>query len=273
MSRPTNNNRSLVLYRSQVAGPMPARRPRMFRKRKRAPYLAPLTRVSRMPTYRNSIGPPETDVTLVYTETSTISAAATFQSKVWNVNAPFQPDPSTGGSVPGFNEWAGLYKFCRTIKVWCKADLCNLQAFPCVGYMYLGNASPGTGMPFSIVGNALTCYAQMSAVGGLDRCTLSLTATICDIVGSNAPETDDNIVLWSLQFLLIFHGLLLAYSPTPVLTLLLVVPTLWLFACLHGFMTVLNLPLRFLFRSSNGANCILNWKIQPVRCTLHYSGC
>jgi len=192
MSRPTNNNRSLVLYRSQVAGPMPARRPRMFRKRKRAPYLAPLTRVSRMPTYRNSIGPPETDVTLVYTETSTISAAATFQSKVWNVNAPFQPDPSTGGSVPGFNEWAGLYKFCRTIKVWCKADLCNLQAFPCVGYMYLGNASPGTGMPFSIVGNALTCYAQMSAVGGLDRCTLSLTATICDIVGSNAPETDDN---------------------------------------------------------------------------------
>jgi len=113
------------------------------------------------------------------------------------MNGVYDVDPLVGSTaIAGFSELAAFYQSYRALKCTVRVDFSNLEAFPVNVYM-LPSRNPSTDPGSNNVGgldwlmNPLSKYKQLSAVGGMDRCTLGQTVDF-PTVYSKQVLTDDS---------------------------------------------------------------------------------
>lgn len=113
-----------------MSSPSRTKKPRS-RKSKRAPAR---TAVVHPRSVIPRTAPNHMDVVLTYSETVLVyNNAQTRASKTWQINDPYDIDPSFGNAYPvGFIEWAAMYKFYRVYACEIKATISNRESFPVV---------------------------------------------------------------------------------------------------------------------------------------------
>lgn len=152
-----------------------------------------MKRVDANSTVRTLI-PAETDKILSFQVNKVAFNAANILAMVrFTPNGTFDVDPTLGSTTtPGFTEWAAFYNYYRVIKVAYDIEVANNETFPLRVYTILTNTDPGTiGNP-QFSGNPLAKTALISGKGGMDRCRLRDLKQVSQVVGSQAPETEDN---------------------------------------------------------------------------------
>jgi len=92
----------------------------------------------------------------------------------------------------GYPFWSAGYTFYRILE--SKADIMIIsnETFPVTCYMGWFNNDPGTNPGTALYANALTVRRSLSAKGGMDRCRLVKKTSVEAILGSKAPETDND---------------------------------------------------------------------------------
>jgi hypothetical protein len=142
--------------------------------------------------YKTLIQPPERDVMLCFPFAFTLGSSATI-SRRFTVNGAYDVDPTVGStSTPGFAEYAAFYNFYRVVRCSYRVSISNTDALPVVAYVYFSNSDPGTGLPYTVIGNPLCKWKLLSAGGGgYDTVTLGDTQTIATILGSNEVEVGE----------------------------------------------------------------------------------
>lgn len=141
--------------------------------------------------------PPSVITNLVYMDTlhsPLNNAGATFASVRFRPSSAFDVDPTIGGtSMPGFNEWAGMYGRYRMLSFKAHVIGTNLEDFPVNFIIFASNFDLGNNYSQvqSMFGNSFARYKYLSPKGGMDRATLRTPWWKTEhIVGSDAVNVD-----------------------------------------------------------------------------------
>lgn len=141
--------------------------------------------------------PSETFVTLTWPSAGVItSAGAQLATKGWKTNDCYDVDPIFGSTdTPGFALLSDWYAFYRVVSYTSIIEVCNTQNFPVSIYFintnqdYRSSASSFELFAANPYGRIALLPAQGTA-GSYKK--FRFRHTISQIVGSSAPETDDN---------------------------------------------------------------------------------
>lgn len=120
-------------------------------------------------------------------------ATNSYGSKVFKINDLYDPDPSLlTSSIAGFAELARYYYYHLVVKVRVQIIVSNREAFPAKVYCGVFNEDPSPSLSsaqavIDLAENPMvTAVREVSAQGGQDKTTLSLTANLANVVGDVA---------------------------------------------------------------------------------------
>lgn len=180
-----NNNRSRRNRNQKRREIVPKNRD--IRGRTVALALATVKGVIALP--RNYFAPDAILVELVYTDNTLVrnNAGSAYQSWRLRMNSAYDPDPALGtGALPGFTEWAAIYRNYRVLKFDYDWKVSNKDAFPQVvcgapsqadlGLDY-SNLVDFAGQPGGVSG-------EISALGGMDSETLRGSIDLGEYTGN-----------------------------------------------------------------------------------------
>lgn len=159
----------------------------------RGPYGRPEYKKPRYAMYKSPrLGwPQEYVTTLKYTTLVPINnAGTTFATNFLKSNA-YDVDPGFASTaMPGFGEYALIYRSFRPLAMSYSASFVNLETFPlCCACVFSNIAGPVLSQ--STLGNPLCKFAMLGAVGAQSRMTLKDSATIVAIAGTKQALYDD----------------------------------------------------------------------------------
>lgn len=181
-----------------LLGGMPQRKKRPKGRTRRSQPRAPpdASGIHSRVRVHTSIVPSEFRTRIVFTTTGlTTNAGSRNAGQRYHTNAPYDVDPILGSSAsPGFAEIAALYHFVRAIGVKVTLQLLCNEVFPVNVYAIHSNNDLGTGGTVALqqAGNPLCQTIMLAPSGHGGMRTLHSKHTICQVVGSKAPLTDDN---------------------------------------------------------------------------------
>jgi len=148
--------------------------------------------VTKTVTMRSPVMSPELRMPMRTVDDRVLTAGVSV-AELWNPNALFQPLASgPTGLVPGYLAWSRLYGFYRVLSYEYVVNFVNTEAFPVAVYVLNTNNTPGTVPPLSLAANPFSQRKVLSAKGGMDRCIFRKRVTMCDLLGSEAPNTSDS---------------------------------------------------------------------------------
>lgn len=118
----------------------------------------------------------------------------TIAQRLFPSNA-FDIDPIFASSaMPGFTEWAGMYRSFRTLKASIAIEFCNMMNAPVSIFLVPVNYDPGASVTLSV---ATTLSSQpnskvtiLSPAGGQDRATLRSKARVNQFAGAMSNAVD-----------------------------------------------------------------------------------
>jgi len=141
-------------------------------------------------------------VTLSYVAQESLSSASTSAAARYiKTNDAWDVDPAfLSTSTIGFTEYSAFYNYYRVIGYTYTLEVINTNTFPVI--FTVGNCNTNLGLSsgnnttidlFPSSGNQLFTQRVLaqSAAGGC-KSNFSGSHTICQVVGSSAPETEDN---------------------------------------------------------------------------------
>ncbi len=137
---------------------------------------------------RNVFAPPAIIVDLFYVDLRVDNnAGSTYTSYRLRINGAYDPDPALGsGALPGFTEWAAIYRNYRVIKYEIEAEVSNLEAFPITVVASPSQADLGLNYSnlFNLMANPGAVSRQLSAKGGIDRDRFKITLDLGTYYGN-----------------------------------------------------------------------------------------
>jgi len=149
-----------------------------------------------------NIFPEEVDVILPFTSTFNLTSAATlYATKYLYTNAAYDVDPALGSTATaGFTEWSDFYSFYRVIGYEYELEVNNQNSIP-MNFSVI-NSNNSLGLPSGIgVTTDLSVYSDnphnqhtllAHAYSSKGHHVFNKQLTIAQVVGSMAPETEDN---------------------------------------------------------------------------------
>jgi hypothetical protein len=148
----------------------------------------------KMTPYGQTFAAPSETHKFKYIVLKTVAGAFSSGNVRFRVNDGYQMDAAVGPPSPpiGITAWSNIYALYRGIKTRVTLEICNLDVMPIIIYTQFSNTDPGVGATLVDLGNPLTKKRILSPKGGQDRATLTQTATMSRILGSNSPEYEDN---------------------------------------------------------------------------------
>jgi len=133
-------------------------------------------------------------VKLRFAERDGLATATAFTAIRFNPNAAYDVNPTLGSTATvGFSEWAAFYNYYRVLAFDYTVDFINNDStMGATVYALPTNTDPGTTGVVTYLENPLAKYKTISAKGGLDKTSIRGSHTVAQIVGSNAPNFEDN---------------------------------------------------------------------------------
>jgi len=146
-------------------------------------------------THHTGITSDETDVTLRFRSVDAVTGAGPLYVKSFAPNAAYDVDPALGSTETyGFDEYAALYSYYRVISYsYVLRFSCNtLTSDPVTVYILNTNTQP-SGTRFDLFSTNPYCQTKvLTAYGNSNTITFRGRHAVSQIVGSLAPETEDN---------------------------------------------------------------------------------
>jgi len=143
---------------------------------------------------------PEGQMKLKYVQMFTlVSATQQFFAYALRTNAAYDVDPLVGStSTAGFLEKSQFYGYARTIGYDVRVEFCNTSINPC--QVFVGNCNTNCGISaggssvnlLTLAGNDGFSNKQLAHAYAKSSWTYHHRTTISKVVGSIAPETEDN---------------------------------------------------------------------------------
>ncbi len=144
------------------------------------------------------IVPSELDSTIVFSDSIVLTSnGAGVLAARWKTNDLYDCDPVLGSAaIAGFVEIMAFYNFYRVTSYTYEIDVINMEAHPVDVYILNQNTDPGTvGTNFIYIREN---YVKNQSIllspkgSGGDRKRFRRTLSISEVVGSRAPEFEDN---------------------------------------------------------------------------------
>jgi len=145
--------------------------------------------------HRTLITSDETDVRLRYRYTNSISGAGPLYVKAFTPNAAFDVDPALGSTETyGFDEYAALYSYYRVISyAYTVRVAANSLTASATNVYVLNTNTQISGSRFDLYSTNPYCTTKfLTAYGQGSSVVIKGRHNVSQIVGSRAPETDDN---------------------------------------------------------------------------------
>jgi len=157
------------------------------------PYSAPFYKKARYAVYKSPrlAWPQEYVTTLRFIACGIINSAGTSTNALRLTSNAFDIDPALGGTtMPGFDQYAGLYQRFRTLSMSYDVELMNIEAFNMLGYTGFTNDSSAV-VSHQNCGNPLWKIGTMGPLTGFNKLKLKDSKTLVQIVGTRQPLVDD----------------------------------------------------------------------------------
>lgn len=145
--------------------------------------------------HRTLITSDETDVRLRFRNTNSISGAGPLYVKAFTPNAAYDVDPALGSTETyGFDEYAALYSYYRVVSYsYTLRAAANASTAGSVNVYVLNTNTQISGSRFDLYSTNPYCTTKfMTAYGNGSSIVIKGRHTVSQIVGSRAPETEDN---------------------------------------------------------------------------------
>lgn len=158
-----------------------------------SPYGKPEYKKGRYAMYKSPrlAWPAEYVTKLRYIQIGILNNAGSANAAFRLTSNAFDVDPAIGGTtMPGFDQYAGLYQKFRTLSMTYDVQVMNLEAFNMVTYAGFSNSGVAV-VNHQNCGNPLWKIGTCGPLTGMSKCKLKDSKTAVEIAGTKQVLYDD----------------------------------------------------------------------------------